>query len=65
VISGRTGLHFREQTVESLMAAVECFENLTWDAKQIRANSLRFSRQVFCERMSAICMEERHGAVKA
>jgi glycosyltransferase involved in cell wall biosynthesis len=65
VVDGRTGLHFKEQSPESLQAAVERFENLPWDPGTIRVNSLRFSRHVFRERMSSICVEEQHGIATA
>ena len=43
VRDGVTGLFFRQQTVESLLEAVEAFENLPFDPAAARRNSLRFS----------------------
>ena len=50
VIDGITGVFFMEQTVESLMAAVEHFERITWDPRAIRKNAERFSKAVFREK---------------
>jgi glycosyltransferase involved in cell wall biosynthesis len=51
VISGRTGVHFRPQTKDALLGAVERLESTSWDAAEIRRQSLSFSRQVFWNRM--------------
>ena len=53
VVNGRTGLHFRPQTGEALIAAVARFEQMEWDAVAIRRHSLGFSRQVFRDNMIA------------
>ncbi|MGC9261044.1 MAG: glycosyltransferase [Phycisphaerae bacterium] len=50
VIDGITGVFFMEQTAESLMAAVEQFERITWDPQAIRQNAERFSQAVFKEK---------------
>ena len=47
VKDGETGLFFREQTVESLCAAIEEFEGRTWDPRKCRANAMRFSPREF------------------
>lgn len=49
VIPGVTGLYFQEQTTESIVAAVEEFENSAhlFDAKRIRWFAERFSPQAF------------------
>lgn len=49
VIDGVTGLHFHEQTAESIAAAVHQFEQVaeTFDPQRIRANALRFSTDRF------------------
>ena len=47
VRDGETGLFFREQTVESLCAAIEEFEGRTWDPGKCRANATRFSPREF------------------
>ena len=47
VQEGETGLFFREPTAESLSAAVEHFETLSFDPGQIRRHAKQFSRPVF------------------
>lgn len=50
VREGQNGIFFHRQTVKSLMEAVERFEHITsWDALEIRASVLKFSRQRFGE----------------
>ncbi|MBI3665502.1 MAG: glycosyltransferase [Acidobacteria bacterium] len=61
VIEGRTGVHFRPQTAEALMAAVERLEAGEWDSAAIRAHSLQFSRQLFHDRMKAFLRAELPG----
>ncbi|HZS49542.1 MAG TPA: glycosyltransferase [Bryobacterales bacterium] len=47
VSDGRTGVHFRPQTSEALLAAVGKLEKSTWDPQLIRGHSLQFSRERF------------------
>lgn len=47
VIEGQTGVFFREQTVESLIHAVEQFEQQSFDASTVRKNAERFSAERF------------------
>lgn len=47
VIDGVTGVHFKEQTVESLSEAVVRFENTEFDIDKITANAARFSETRF------------------
>ncbi|XP_060085456.1 D-inositol 3-phosphate glycosyltransferase-like [Ylistrum balloti] len=50
VIAGKTGLFFKEQTVKSLVAAINDFEaqgTSSWDSKAISAHAQKFSRQRF------------------
>jgi glycosyltransferase involved in cell wall biosynthesis len=42
ILPGQTGVLFSEQTVESLMAAVDAFERVRWDPAAARANARRF-----------------------
>lgn len=51
-VEGVTGVLFREQTVESLCAAVERMDKIEWDSKVIRANAMRFSIDVFKEKIT-------------
>ncbi|MAT38434.1 MAG: glycosyl transferase family 1 [Ectothiorhodospiraceae bacterium] len=52
VIDGTTGVHFAEQTVDSLAAAMETAERTQWDAEQIRRHALAFDTAVFERRIS-------------
>jgi len=47
VIDGVTGIHFEEQTVESLTKGINKFENNTFNPKKIREHSLKFSKKRF------------------
>jgi glycosyltransferase involved in cell wall biosynthesis len=51
VREGVTGLFFHGQTVEALVAAVRAFQTTRFDPALARENSLRFSREVFKERL--------------
>ena len=52
VQEGVTGLFFSEQSVEALVAAVRAFQTMRFDTALARQNSLRFSRDVFKERLT-------------
>ncbi len=47
VIDGQTGVHFNVQTVESLMEAIDRFDDMNFDAKVVRVNAEKFSKQRF------------------
>lgn len=47
VIPGETGVFFSEQSIRSLIAAVEEFEGLSFDPLRIRKNAERFSAERF------------------
>ncbi len=47
VIPGKTGLFFEEQTVESLVHALQAFDDTLYDPAVIRAHALRFDSEVF------------------
>ena len=47
VVNGKTGLFFREQTVESLCNAIEEFEGRSWSSGECRANAAHFDRRKF------------------
>ncbi len=55
VVDGRTGVLFREQTVESLVDAIGRFESIErqFDSVEIRANALRFAARQFGEEFTA------------
>ncbi|MCU0569819.1 MAG: glycosyltransferase family 4 protein [Oculatellaceae cyanobacterium Prado106] len=54
VIEGKTGVFFQEQTVESLMQAVQQFEQgaSVFDPDLSRLNAERFSPECFCQKFS-------------
>jgi glycosyltransferase involved in cell wall biosynthesis len=56
VLDGETGVFFKEQTPESLNAAVNQFEEQrdTFNPQTIRSNSLRFSPEIFRKSLSQI-----------
>jgi glycosyltransferase involved in cell wall biosynthesis len=60
VISGKTGVFFLEQTVESLVEAVLRFESEanTFDAEVIRQNAERFSPEKFRQQFSEFINEK-------
>lgn len=55
VVNGKTGLWFKEQTVESLLTTVDQFEKTShlFEAKAIRANAESFSKEIFNERFKS------------
>ena len=60
VIDGVTGVHFEEQTVNSLLNAIEKFEN-TYDdfmPRAIREHSLKFSKERFEKEMEEFVNEK-------
>ena len=54
VVSGTTGLFFREQTVDSLCEAIEEFETRDWKSSDCRSNAAHFSPAVFRRAFGAI-----------
>ena len=57
VIDGVTGVHFNEQTVESLSEAIERFENIDFDIEKITANAADFSETRFRKELYDYIME--------
>ena len=51
VIDQKTGIFFKEQTVESLKQAIEKFETMKFNKKEIREHALRFDEKVFQEKI--------------
>lgn len=51
IVEGRTGLFFAEQTVDSLAAAMEQSASRSFDPREARMNSLRFSPRQFLDGM--------------
>jgi glycosyltransferase involved in cell wall biosynthesis len=60
IIEGETGLFFNEQTVESLVEAVERFKQLSrqFDAHLVRQNALRFNKKRFQDELLALVERE-------
>jgi len=49
VVDGKTGVFFNEQTSDSIIAAVERFESLTFDPRYIHQRAAQFSTKRFRE----------------
>ncbi|MFT5208248.1 MAG: glycosyltransferase involved in cell wall biosynthesis [Candidatus Omnitrophota bacterium] len=45
--SGKTGVFFEEQSVDSMIKAIQIADNINWDAKAIRKHAEGFSQQRF------------------
>ena len=54
VVEGRTGMFFKEQTVESLCAAIEEFESREFAADVCRENARQFAEAVFFDRIKGV-----------
>ncbi|MGH2522663.1 MAG: glycosyltransferase [Anaerolineales bacterium] len=52
------GVLFREQTVESLRAALECFARLRFDSTVIRRSAEKFDTAVFVERLKQFIFDK-------
>jgi glycosyltransferase involved in cell wall biosynthesis len=51
VVEGKTGMFFREQTVDSLMQTLSAFGEVRWDSKSIKEYAQKFSEKRFQEEM--------------
>ena len=51
VVEGVTGIFFHEQTIESLIAAVERLDAIQFDKDRIRQHALRFDEELFKQRI--------------
>lgn len=58
VIDGKTGVFFKEQTVESLKEAIEKFETMKFDKEEIREHALEFDESVFQEKIRKFVEEK-------
>jgi glycosyltransferase involved in cell wall biosynthesis len=58
VIHGRTGMFFEEQTVESLSAVIEEFEDFTFDPEKLQAHANTFSYERFCREFKEFVEEK-------
>lgn len=54
---GKTGLFFSEQTVESLMEAIQGFDSSRFDAKEIQKYARQYAPDVFEKHMAALISE--------
>jgi glycosyltransferase involved in cell wall biosynthesis len=58
VCSGKTGVFFKEQTTNSLKEAINHFETLTFNPKEIREHALQFSKERFEREIKAFVNEK-------
>lgn len=65
VLDGKTGLFFRAQTVDSLCAAIEEFESRSWLPEHCLENAVRFSSEVFNDRMRQVLITADAGDPKS
>ena len=54
VVENETGLFFEEQSVPSLIKAIEAFEKREFDPKKIRAHAEKFRPEIFKEKFQAL-----------
>lgn len=58
IVAGETGVFFQEQSVESLITAIEEFEKLSFDPLRVRRNAERFSAERFRQEFAALVERE-------
>lgn len=51
VLDGKTGVLFKEQTVDCVAEAIEKFETMTFDKNAIREHAMQFDESVFQKRI--------------
>ncbi|MDP6963041.1 MAG: glycosyltransferase [Planctomycetota bacterium] len=54
---GSTGVHFKEQSLEEIMTALQTAEDSTWDASAIRDSAQQFSNESFRHKISEVAKE--------
>jgi glycosyltransferase involved in cell wall biosynthesis len=64
IVEHKTGVFFKEQTVESVTAAITEFETMTFDRKAIRAHAQKFTQEEFRKKFTA-AVEENYEKFKA
>src|SRR5205814_587563 len=47
VVEGKTGVFFDQQRIESLTAAIQDFELMSWDRQELIKHARLFSREIF------------------
>ncbi|KKU57146.1 MAG: Glycosyl transferase group 1 [Candidatus Amesbacteria bacterium GW2011_GWA2_47_11b] len=55
VIDGKTGVLFDDYSVEGLGEAIKRFENLKFDARNLKRHAQKFSKKVFQDKMKKLC----------
>jgi len=58
VVSGKTGLFFSELKVKSLLGVLDKFKGFEFNKKIIRAKVMKFSRNIFKEKIAAFLQEK-------
>lgn len=58
VVEGKTGVFFANQTKEDLKQAVEKFQTMTFDKKEIRNHALKFDEEVFKKKIEDFINEK-------
>lgn len=59
VVENKTGLFFKEQTMDSLVEAVKKFETISFDKNEIRAHAYKWDEMFFKEKIQKF-IEEKH-----
>ncbi len=54
----KTGIFFNQQHEESLIEAIEKFNNISYDRRALRQNALRFRKEVFQEQFKSFLKEK-------
>lgn len=54
VIAMKTGIFFNEQTVESLVQAIQICSEHQWNSEEIRAHAMKFSQERFIAQMKQV-----------
>ncbi|CAN5141518.1 glycosyltransferase family 4 protein [soil metagenome] len=54
VVAGKTGVFFKDQTVDCLTEAIKTFEKGTWDSGEIIAHAAQFGKESFKEKVAAV-----------
>lgn len=57
VVDGESGIHFPEQRVEDVVAAIERCESMSWDPAVLQAQADKFSMAAFHEGLRALAEE--------
>ena len=59
VVDGKTGILFKEQSVDSVVAALKDFDSVKWDSKVIRARAEEFSEERFIHQIHEVIEEQQ------